>query len=379
MGKLRFVCIFLICIAGLGFGAGQVEQQPGTETVTVTDLAGREVTLNYPVERIVLVRSRDIYGFSAVLDEATDDKIVAWGPDIKTADRDAYDKYLEHFPRLGQLPWLGDIFKDALSTEQILNLDPDVVIVETFMKNRGYESIDRLEKAGVPLLFLDFSQKPFEAPQSSILLIGEITGRKQRAREIVDYVDKQLELVFTRLDSLEGPKPTIYVEAGNLGPQDYSSTYGYNKQQTMQSWGAMLLATRATNIASDAVVDMAVINPEYLLESNPDKIIITGAYWPAAGAMRMGYYADPAEARSVLKAFCERPGWDTLDAVKNKEVYSLFHGFTMHIFCFVGLQQMVKWLYPETFRDIEPEENFKDFHRRFLPIEYSGTWMVTIE
>jgi iron complex transport system substrate-binding protein len=372
MGKLEIIfLVFFICIAGPGFGVGQIEKQPGSETVTVTDLAGREVTLNYPVERIVLIRSRDIYGFSAVLGDETDDKIVAWGPDIKTADKDAFDKYLERFPQIGQLTWVGDIFKDALSTEQILDLDPDVVIVETFMKNRGYESIDRLEKAGLPLLFLDFSQKPFESPQASILLIGEITGKQQRAREIVDYVDEQLELVFTRLDSLDGPKPTIYLEAGNLGPQDYSVTYGYNKQQTMSSWGAMLQATRAENIASDAVVNMAVINP--------DRIIITGAYWPAAGAMRMGYYADPTEARKLLQAFCKRPGWNTLDAVKNKEVYSLFHGFTMHIFSFVGLQQMVKWLYPETFRDIEPEENFKEFHRRFLPIEYSGTWMITVE
>ena len=51
----------------------------------------------------------------------------------------------------------------------------------------------------------------------------------------------------------------------------------------------------------------------------------------------------------------------------------------MHIFSFIGLQQMVKWLYPETFRDIEPEENFKEFHQRFMPIEYSGAWMIEIE
>jgi iron complex transport system substrate-binding protein len=380
MKKFIFICILTIWIAGLGFSAGRVEPRTGTETITVTDLAGREVTLPYPVERIVLVRGRDIYELSAVLGEDTADKIIAWGgKDIMNADKDAYDKYLERFPSLGQLPLVGDIFKDALSTEQMLDLEPDVVIVETFMIDRGYESIDRLEKAGVPLLFLDFSGKPFEDPQKSLLLIGEITGRKQRAREIVDYVDEQLDLVFTRLDSMEGPKPTIYVEAGNLGPQEYSSTYGYNKRQTMTSWGAMLQAIRATNIASDAVVDMAVINPEFLLESNPDRIVITGAYWPAAGAMRMGYHADPAEARSLLKAFCERPGWETLDAVKNKEVYSLQHHFTMHSFCFVGLQQMVKWLYPGEFRDIEPEENFKEFHRRFLPVDYSGTWMVSLK
>jgi iron complex transport system substrate-binding protein len=382
MKKFVFICILTIWIAGLGFSAGKVEPRTGTETVTVTDLAGREVTLPYPVERIALVRSRDIYEFSAVLGEDTAEKIIAWGPDIMTADKDAYDKYLERFPSLGQLPLVGDIFKDALSTEQVLALDPDVVITETFMIDRGYESIDRLEKAGVPLLFLDFSGKPFEDPQKSILLIGEITGRKQRAQEIVDYVDEQLDLVFTRLDSLdsmERPKPTIYVECGNLGPQDYGCTYGYNKKQNMTSWGAFLQAIRATNIASDAVVDMAVINPEFLLESNPDRIIISGAYWPAAGAMRMGYYADPAEARALLRAFCERPGWDTLDAVKNKEVYSLHHHFQMHSFSFVGLQQMVKWLYPEEFRDIEPEENFKEFHRRFLPVDYSGTWMVTLK
>ena len=370
----------VLFIPSPGFATGQGEQQVSvSETVTVTDLAGREVTLKYPVERIVLVRSRDIYGISAVLGEATAEKIAAWGPDIKTADKDAYEKYLEHFPSLGQLPWLGDIFKDALSTEQIIALDPDVVIVETFMSERGYESIDRLEQAGVPLLFLDFSRRPFEAPQESILLIGKITGQNARAQEIVAYVNEQIELVFNRLKNSQGPKPTVYLEAGNLGPKEYSVTYGYNKKQTMSSWGAMLQATGADNIAGEAVVNMAVINPEYLLEANPDRIVITGAYWPAEGAMRMGYYAEPVEAKRHLRAFCERPGWQDLDAVKNNQVYSLFHGFTMHIFSFVGLQQMVKWLYPETFQDIDPEENFREFHRRFMPIEYSGTWMIAID
>ena len=62
----------VLFIPSPGFATGQGEQQVSvSETVTVTDLAGREVTLNYPVERIVLIRSRDIYGISAVLGDST--------------------------------------------------------------------------------------------------------------------------------------------------------------------------------------------------------------------------------------------------------------------------------------------------------------------
>jgi iron complex transport system substrate-binding protein len=43
----------------------------------------------------------------------------------------------------------------------------------------------------------------------------------------------------------------------------------------------------------------------------------------------------------------------------------------------VALQVFSKWLYPEEFAELDPEATFKEFHDRFLPIDYSGTFWVS--
>jgi iron complex transport system substrate-binding protein len=42
------------------------------------------------------------------------------------------------------------------------------------------------------------------------------------------------------------------------------------------------------------------------------------------------------------------------------------------------LQVFAKWLYPQEFADLNPEATFKDFHDKFLPIDYSGTFWVSM-
>jgi iron complex transport system substrate-binding protein len=94
--------------------------------------------------------------------------------------------------------------------------------------------------------------------------------------------------------------------------------------------------------------------------------------------MRLGYHATEPDSKALLKAFTERGGWSTLSAVQNSRVHSLFHGFSFRIYNFAGIQAFAKWLYPDLFTDMDPEANFQEFHDRFMPIEYSGLWMVDI-
>ena len=351
------------------------------ESITITDLAGKTVKLKTPIERIVLVRSRDIYELSALLGDELPKKLIAWGPDIKTADKDAYDKFVEKYPELKNLTEVGDIFKDAINPEQIMALNPDLVIMDTFMIERGYKCVGKLQEAGLPLVFFDGSSDPLKSPQKSIALLGKILGKEKKAREIVEYVDGQINTVYAQLSKINKPMPSVYLETGNQGPSTFSNTYGsYGEPKAYSSWGSILQHCKVKNIADGVVKNMAPINPEYVLKANPDIIIISGAYWPTpSNTMRLGYYAKENESKSLLSGFQNRPGWDTLSAVKNKKVYSLFHGFTMHIFDFAGLQGVVKYCYPEEFKDLNPEKNLKEFHEKFLPIKYDGTWMVSVE
>lgn len=41
-----------------------------------------------------------------------------------------------------------------------------------------------------------------------------------------------------------------------------------------------------------------------------------------------------------------------------------------------ALEAFAKWLHPEEFADLDPAQDFKDFHKEWLPFEYSGVFFV---
>lgn len=357
-----------------------VNREMTADSTTITDLAGRRVSWAKPVQRIVLIRSRDVYELSLLLGDELENKLVAWGPDLQAADHDAYEKFVERYPRLKDIPVLGSVFQDALNVEYLLTLQPDLVIADTFMLERRYKSLERLERSGLPVVFLDFSHDPLSGPQQSLRLLGKVLGKDLRAEEIAHFVDAEIQAVLSRLATVQSQLPTVYLECGNLGVASYGNTYGYNNQRHFSSWGTVLERMRCQNIAASFVCGMAPINPEYLFKANPDVIIVTGAHWvERADTMRLGYDVTMADARVHLTAFAQRPGWSALQAVKNGRVHGLFHGFCMHTSNFACLQQLAKWLYPNLFHDLKPEERLKEFHDRFMPFRLSGTWMVTVK
>ena len=56
----------------------------------------------------------------------------------------------------------------------------------------------------------------------------------------------------------------------------------------------------------------------------------------------------------------------------------VWHQFYNSPYNFAVLQQFAKWLYPEEFADMDPVGNFAEFHDRFLPISYSGTFFASV-
>jgi iron complex transport system substrate-binding protein len=345
------------------------------KTTKITDLAGRTVDVKCPVNRIVLGSARYLHEFAAVGGKEVFDKIVGWGSDLVKYDMDTYMKYTAAFPELTKIPDVG--YSSTRSVEKIIALKPEIAVFPFWSAaDEGLlADIDKLDKAGIPSLFLDYWSEPYKRPVPSTLMIGTLLGKEERAREIVDFYNRQLDLVTERLLKIEKQKPSVYVEVGSKGPSVYGNTYG-NK-----GLGAVVVRAAGINIAEDntnLVTGTKKINPEYLIDSNPDVIIISGSKWEKSDAMQLGYFADPQISRKLLKSFLSRSGWNTLSAVKNNRVHSSFHGFSFRIFNYVGVQAFAKWIYPEEFKDVDPEANFREFHQRFLPIDFSGVWTISV-
>ncbi len=124
------------------------------EVVKIKDIAGREVEVNVPVERVILGEGRQIY-FTAALDtEKPFGRVVGWRDDFKKADLDGYNAYLEKFPEMDKLPTFGGMKDGTFDIEQAIALKPDVIIMNTEAKSATEESgyIEKLERSVFPCL-----------------------------------------------------------------------------------------------------------------------------------------------------------------------------------------------------------------------------------
>lgn len=380
-----FLIIFILTFS-LTVSCAQKSVEPDDESsgdsIVVTDLSGRQVTIPQPVKRIVLMRSLCMYELATVLGDETAERLVGWDSSLKTGDRDAYDKFVERFPELASTNVLGDVLKDAVSAESVVALKPDLVILNTYMKQRNSQGLERLENAGIPILYLKFDD-PFRDPQRSIRLLGEVLGKQQRASEVADWVDAQLNEVLARKATVAGNVPSLYMEAGTYGTSQYGNTFGSNEQGEIANWASVMDQLRCRNIAAGTVSGMyglGVIRPEYLVSQDPDVVVFTGAHWTAfPDSLRLGYFAEEESARSTLRKYAERPGWSEMRSVKDGQVYGIHTRFGSHITAFAAAQQLSKWFYPSEYSELDPEANLQQFHDKFMPIKYSGTWMVSSE
>jgi len=346
------------------------------KTITVTDMEGRSVTVKAPVERIVLMESSKTHELAAIDGAGIVDKIVGWDNDFKDNAGDGYVKFVEKYPELADIPNVGSLDDNTFSVEKVIALNPDVVIMHNweFMwsGDATKEALAKLEQAGIPVVFVDFYMDPMVNSTKSMLLLGQILGKEQRAKEIVDFYDQHVNTVYSRLAKNVGPKPGVYIETGYNGPETYGITEGD------VGWGSIVKKAGGDNIAETLLGNTnKAISPEFLVNQSPDIIILTGRNWSTPGSIRMGYTSTAADTKSTMDAYVARPGWNTINAVKNRNVYGIYHGYCFSIYNFVALEAFAKWFYPEEFKDIDPNATIREYHEKFMPIEYDGTFMYS--
>lgn len=359
---------------------------PATKTTvatatTVTDVVGRSVTLKTPVERMVLGEGRLIYLVSLLEKENPFNRVVGWQEDLRTADLDSWTKYRDAFPAMDKVQELGTISGGAFSAEKALELKPDVLVlsVDTWGPARDTGLVDRFEKAGVPSVVLDFRQQPLENTIPSAYLLGRMMGKEAEAARFVDYYIRELNKVFSRVDSLQGAPPSVFLHRAP-GLLECCATFG------RANLGLLIERAGGNNLGSGRFPGWAgTINPEQVLTSDPELMIATGSNWTQSptkrgdiGFVSLGYTAKPDEARAQLQKLTEQPGWSNLRAVKSGKLYAVWHQFYNSPYHFAVLQQFAKWLHPDRFGDLDPEGTLRDFHSNFLPFSYSGTFWVSV-
>jgi iron complex transport system substrate-binding protein len=173
LGLTRRTAAALLMLGGMGLAADAV-----AETFTVTDLAGREVEIPKGADKIILGEGRMFYATVVLDKEKPFAQLAAVGDDLPRFDPDTWNRYLERFPEAEDVPMIGAAASSDFSVEKALDLDVDVLVVTLGFYEKIRESgiIDKLEKAGVPTVFVDFRERPTQNTFQILLMFGGILG-----------------------------------------------------------------------------------------------------------------------------------------------------------------------------------------------------------
>ncbi|MAZ35235.1 MAG: ABC transporter substrate-binding protein [Thalassospira sp.] len=349
------------------------------ETVTITDVAGREVSVKVPAEKLILGEGRLIYGL-ATLDSAEPFKrVVGWRDDLKKADPQTYDIYAAKYPSINDLPTFGGIKDGTFDIEQAIALKPDVIVMNLEAKGATEDAAldEKLAAVGIPLVYIDFRERPIENTDTSMRILGIITGEQDRAEEFIKFRNDKIAIVTDRLAKANPAKPDVFIERAAGFSDECCMSFGN------ENFGKMVEIAGGTNIAATIIPGtFGTINPEQVVASNPDQVIATGASWeaysPGGAWVGLGPNADMKEAHRKLENLMNRPAFTGIKAVENGKIHAVWHQFYNSPYQFVVIEQMAKWLHPDLFADIDPEASFRELHERFLSTPYQPGYFVSV-
>jgi len=350
------------------------------DPVVVKDVTGRGVEVNLPVKHVILGEGRQIYFLAALDKENPFQSVVGWRDDLAKADPESYAAYLARYPGIAKLPTFGGMKDGTFDIEQALALKPDVILMnidaKTATEEAGY--IEKLAKVGIPLVYVDFRERPMENTEPSMRLMGKLMGKEQVAENFIRFRSDAIKQVTDVLEKENPKKPVVFVERAGGYSDDCCMSFG------SENFGKMVELAGGTNMAKDIIPGtFGTVNPEQIIASNPDQVVITGSMWeayvPGGDWVGVGYGADLKEARRKLDNLAKRPAFTGIKAVENGDVHGIWHQFYNSPYQFVALQQLAKWLHPDLFKDLDPDATFKELYTRFLPLDYKPGYFVSLK
>jgi ABC-type Fe3+-hydroxamate transport system substrate-binding protein len=352
----------------MSFFAGSIQAR----TTVINDVLGRKVEVDLPAQRVILGSYAEDY--MAIGTESAFDKVVGISRDTWKIWRPAnWNLYTNYRPSLKDIPDIGEVEAQTFSIEKIISLKPSVILLADWQYKSLGTDISRLTNANIPIVVIDYNAQTLDRHIKSTNIIGQLTGQNERARKITDEYKQTIESTLQRIATANLPKPRTYVEYGNKGPDQYSFTYGKNM------WGAVITMMGGDNIAAPFVEWWGSIAPVEVLRSKPEVIFLSGTESGVKGdAIAMGQGVDRKLAESRLKGFTKRVDWNQLPAIKNQRVYGIYHGAARTILGAPIARFIAKSLYPSLFEDIDPEQEYLDFYKKYLPVTPTGTFTAQI-
>lgn len=268
--------------------------------LTIKDSTGTDITFEKAPERIVTLAPSET------------ESVYAAGGGAKIV---AVDKWSDYPEDAKSKPRIGDMTTNA---EAVLASTPDIVFASGSSNKKAVEA---LRKLNVKVFASD--PTTIEQAIARVELFGQILNTQEQAKKAVDEMRADVKKVTDAVKN--APKKRVYLEFNpgwTVGDGEYMNEIvglagGINIAATKKGWYK--------------------IDPEDIIKSNPEVIV---------------YTKDEAGMGSILDEMNKRPGWEAIDAMKNKKTYAVESNLVSRVGPRVtkGLVEVAKAIHPDLVR-----------------------------
>lgn len=337
----RSMCLILVIVmsfsvfAGCGFKSNEKNQvvqniQTEFQPFEIIDQVGRKVTISNKVERII-----SSYYISTAMLIALNAKDKLVGIEIRANERELYKKAA---PELLDLPGVGS--GRGVNIEECVSLNPDLVIIPYRLK----DSVEKFEVLNIPVIVV--SPESMEEFLQTVEILGKAIGEEQRAKKFINYYRENINMVEALTKDIEN-RPDVYI-AGSGSPLTTVTSQMYQDDLIKMAGG--------NNVSSEIKEGhWTTISIEELIKWSPDYI----------------YSVD--YAGYDLEEILNDSRLQTIDAVKNKKVYSFPSKIEPWDFpapsSILGVLWLLNSLHPQLYSTEQFKSDAKEFYNEFFNID----------
>ncbi|AXG76769.1 iron-siderophore ABC transporter substrate-binding protein [Streptomyces paludis] len=269
--------------------------------VSFKDGVGRQVTLDKPAKRIAVLEWQQV-----------EDALTLCVTPTAVSDAKGYSTWVSAEKLPAGVTDIGSREEPDLDT--LYAAKPDLIVVEAFKADD--ETIKKLEKRGVPVMATRgaYPADPIGNMRQVFSMIGEATGRTERADQVLKEFDEHLATAKKQVADADLPTKDFlffdgWLQGGNLTVRPYAK--GALFTEIGEQLGMKPAWTKDVNKAHGN----GGVNASYGL-AQTDVEGLTGV-----GNANL-FYANDEGAGGYVKALQKNPIWKSLPAVKEGRAHS---------------------------------------------------------
>lgn len=348
LSKSMVLIILVFFIIGLMDGCGSnniaVTTPEDAETIsrTITDSVGRQVTMPSAVEKIVPLGNTP----RMIVYLGLADKVVGIGGMNKDTVTPVTAYAYVNKDRWADIPLVGTDAQGATDyyPEQIISVQPDVILC-----SYTAELAEEIQtKTGIPVVAVPMGTLFESDYEEALLLLGEVCGVKDRAEEVIAYINANLTDLKTRTaDVPDGNKPAVLGAAAT-----FKGLHGIEGVYTKYAVFEAINANDVTKGISEQSGGV-LIDKEQVIGWNPQYIFLDSG---GVGLVKNDYEKNP-------------DFYAHLRAVKNNSLYqypSSTSYYSNPEISLVNSYYAGSILYPEQFEDVVFADRAAEIFEFFL-------------